>query len=86
MNSYIDMAEYDGVPDYRRNNPECPVCGTEMGYSYYRSEFKCPSCGYTAGEYELDFEDNDTEDIPYGCAACGGPWPDCIIGCDIYED
>lgn len=26
------------------------------------------------------------DDIPEGCAACGGPYPNCKISCPIFDD
>lgn len=31
-------------------------------------------------------DDDDNDDIPEGCAACGGPWPDCETSCNIFDD
>lgn len=28
----------------------------------------------------------DDDDIPEGCAACGGDWPNCTDGCPLYDD
>ncbi|MCI5452469.1 hypothetical protein MR511_01840 [bacterium] len=34
-----------------------------------------------------DEEDEDNEDdIPEGCAACGGPYPSCKISCPLFDD
>ena len=52
----------------------CPVCGHRMtkidDETYY--------CKYCGGE--------DEEDIPYGCRACGGPYPDCTTSCSMFDD
>lgn len=37
------------------------------------------------GYYGED-DDDDNDDIPEGCAACGGPWPDCETSCNIFDD
>lgn len=31
-------------------------------------------------------EDEDDDDIPEGCAACGGPYPDCAASCPAFDD
>lgn len=31
--------------------------------------------------YEMEFDD-----IPEGCAACGGPYPSCISSCNLFEE
>jgi len=30
--------------------------------------------------------DDDLSDIPEGCAACGGPYPDCMSSCALFDD
>ncbi len=49
-------------------------------------------------DYTDDADDLDSNDfsvrkkkeykgyIPVGCAACGGPYPDCMSSCPIYDD
>ena len=49
---------------------------------------RCPQCG---NDYCIDNEDeiiNDycNEDIPECCVACGGPYPDCMTSCKIFDD
>lgn len=29
---------------------------------------------------------NESIRIPVGCAACGGPYPDCCSSCPIFDD
>lgn len=37
--------------------------------------------------YETDDDDDfDEDEIPEGCLACGGPYPDCSDSCPIYGD
>lgn len=40
--------------------------------------------------YEPDPESDEYPDeidgVPVGCAACGGPYPDCMISCDMFDD
>ena len=50
----------------------------------------CPNCGEEVDEmdYEYEWEDEDEEDwdeIPKGCAACGGPYPDCKSSCKLFD-
>lgn len=82
------MNDYNDIPFYMSSCPDCPECGTTMGYNYILSEYKCPNCGYTADEYDrLDDDDGDEDDDtkPFGCRACGGPWPDCKTSCNLYN-
>ena len=44
----------------------------------------CASCGYMVNHDEYYEENND--DIPYGCAACGGPYPQCKTSCKLFDD
>ena len=45
---------------------------------------------YTDGEEDELFDDSDTDDdyddIPEGCRACGGPYPDCMDSCPLFDD
>lgn len=79
-----NISDYNDIPDYAGCYPDCPECGTEMKYSYSLSEFKCPSCGYSMDEDDWD-RDDDSE-IPSGCAACGGPYPQCKTSCKLFDD
>ncbi len=66
-----------------------PECGTWI----------CTECGCVnlIAESEIvdnDYKDNDAfyedgndeDDIPEGCAACGGPYPSCKISCPAFDD
>ena len=33
-----------------------------------------------------DGDEDDDDEMPEGCAACGGPWPSCKISCSLYDD
>ena len=38
-------------------------------------------------DYEPNYESwEDEEEMPEGCRACGGPWPECKISCSLYDD
>ena len=79
-----DDDDYNDIPDYSGYCPPCPNCGEIMGYSYVLSEFKCPECGFIMDEN--DWERDDEGDIPWGCLNCGGPYPQCITSCKLYDD
>lgn len=68
---------------------DCPVCGSKVNYSIVDDAFICSNCGTNALEYDedgdLDFDDDDS-DIPEGCAACGGPYPQCTSSCKLFDD
>ena len=50
----------------------CPECGRRLK-KISEEEYYCPRC---AGE----------DDIPEGCAACGGNYPECISSCPLFDD
>lgn len=86
-----DDTSYNDIPDYCGYCPDCPNCGDTMGYSYIESEFKCPSCGTKMDEGDWDYkseeeDDEDPDDIPFECKACGGPYPNCKISCKHFDD
>lgn len=37
------------------------------------------------GEPDREPDDSD-DDIPEGCAACGGPYPSCTSSCPLFDD
>ena len=77
---------YGDIPDYSGYCPDCPECGQTMGYSYSKSEFKCPGCGFIMDEADWDYADEDDGDIPWVCKTCGGPWPDCQTSCKLFDN
>lgn len=50
----------------------------------------CPNCGEEVDEmdYEYEFDDDeyDSDKIPKGCIACGGPYPQCTTSCKLFDD
>lgn len=71
------------TPDFLMYNPECPNCRNSLRYSEKHRMFYCEHCD--CYYVESLFEDSE-DDIPDGCAACGGPWPDCQSSCNMYDD
>ncbi len=79
----------------------CESCGQYMNYyptdNYFQCDGKyiCPSCGTVVREStpynQLDRESRQRskaramEEKPEGCKACGGPYPDCVTSCNIYD-
>ena len=37
-------------------------------------------------EHWVEPPDDLIDNIPEGCAACGGPYPDCTTSCKIFDD
>ncbi|MFI3115315.1 MAG: hypothetical protein R3Y12_04145 [Clostridia bacterium] len=56
----------------------CPFCQSNVSEEKIYSKLN-----YENETNHLLFED-DT--IPRGCGDCGGPWPNCISSCKIYND
>ena len=36
--------------------------------------------------YESDDDDYGDDEVPEGCAACGGPYPYCTTSCPLFDD
>lgn len=74
---------------------KCGECFTELvqkdGY------LECPACGWNitdeeAEEFDIDdyrsrvlFPGRAYEEIPEGCAACGGDYPNCKDSCPLFD-
>lgn len=69
---------------HKNNFWECDICN----YSITDEEVKNGE-GFPTEEstYENDYGEiyNDEIDIPEGCDACGGPYPDCKASCNMYD-
>lgn len=60
----------------------CPVCGHRMRRDrdiFGNWDGETYVCDYCAEGY-------DDDDIPEGCRACGGPYPDCTDSCPMFDD
>ncbi len=76
------------------NDVTCVNCEKTMTWSDQFREWQCPNCGTTAwqdddcGSDEICFDspDEDEDDIPEGCAACGGDYPNCTSSCPLYDE
>lgn len=69
----------------------CPFCNGHMRRN--PSNFNWYICEECDEELELDtstnefiLEYNNDDDVPEGCAACGGPYPDCTSSCPLFDD
>lgn len=88
-----DDNEFD-EEDWERNI-DCPLCGGHMWFDPRTGEYECEDCQNHAYEgpggsiyYEHDPDDDYDEyyDVPEGCRACGGHYPECIQGCNLMSD
>lgn len=85
------LSEYDWYCD------ECnDYLNHQLGFNAYCGYWTCSKCGYSnkIGKSEIIF-DTDTDsfystdnnvDIPAGCSACGGPYPNCKSSCPLFDD
>lgn len=81
---------------------ECRACKELMDFKpgfhgFLDGWWVCPSCDVRVKErtiyIQLDRENNSylesfdsDDDIPEGCEACGGPYPDCRESCNLFDD
>ncbi|MCI9004412.1 MAG: hypothetical protein HFH39_04060 [Lachnospiraceae bacterium] len=70
----------------------CIECGAPMEAAD-DTVLVCTSCGHSVDIDDYNDEEEDyydgtdaEEDIPEGCAACGGPYPECMISCKVFDD
>lgn len=66
----------------------------QPGFTTDSGRWCCRNCGYDNDvtddniipDTAFELAKDDEEDIPEGCAACGGPYPLCKDGCPIFDD
>lgn len=65
---------------------ECPTCGyTILDDEVFNGDgYSCLEATYE-DDYGYNYHD-DILDIPEGCRACGGPYPNCTISCNLFDD
>ncbi|GHU53544.1 hypothetical protein AGMMS49975_11880 [Clostridia bacterium] len=61
----------------------CHSCDVVMDYSAKLERFKCSCCGEEVAEDDYYEYDGGT---PFGCRACGGPYPQCMTSCKMFDD
>lgn len=72
-------------------NIECPRCGEIMNEVDDILDLECPNCGLT-GLSDVDLDGSvfcntcESDEKPFCCQTCGGPYPDCISSCNIFDD
>ena len=73
---------------------KCDNCNSFMIFEL--DHYECPICKTKVREMtafnQLERENNqfmnsfEIDDIPKGCQACGGPYPNCTISCNLFDD
>lgn len=66
----------------KKINKKCPYCGEEE-VEEVNGRYHCEWCGHYFDSFDEPSEDDD---IPEGCAACGGPYPYCKTSCKMFDD
>lgn len=74
----------------------CPWCRSELLLNYRYNIAECNGCGSSYKlfwndaeqdwDIEVEYSDKDTDEMPECCIACGGPYPDCMTSCKIFDD
>lgn len=89
MNNYLEGS----VRDLFSDNYICNKCRKRMVFEDdERSILVCLSCGesITLDEYlgwdRYDVISEPECNIPEGCLACGGPYPECTTSCKLFDD
>lgn len=64
----------------------CDKCGSIMNLND-NDQLYC-SCGYTVSrdDYDEYYDDEDDDEPPFGCRACGGPYPQCKTSCKMFDE
>jgi hypothetical protein len=63
---------------------KCHDCDTLMDYSQQLERFRCGCCGKEIAEEDYMEESDDS--IPFVCRTCGGPYPQCMTSCKMFDD
>ena len=69
----------------KENEKLCPKCGKEM--EEIGLYLVCNSCNYGIDTMAWGFSNDEEDDeIPKGCKACGGPYPHCKTSCKLFDE
>lgn len=64
---------------------DCPNCGGPVELYMDHDIYICQNCGGVFTPDEMPDEEYDDDNPPFGCAACGGPWPHCKDSCNLFD-
>ena len=77
-------------PEYYPGWLVCPKCGEPMPYYGLGTSadyLECEDCNLKIFADDLTDDDYpDSDDMPYCCNNCDGPYPDCKTSCKIFDD
>lgn len=84
------LSEYDWYCD------EChEYLNDQAGFDAYCGYWTCSNCSNSnkIGKSEILFDNHDIfinkeehEEMPQCYSACGGPYPDCMTSCKLFDD
>ena len=93
-----DKRNTDEIPLFVNCKPCNELMDFEIGpEDCLDGKWVCPICRSTVKEQtvykQLDreneesiYDNQDLDDEPECCRACGGPWPDCESSCKIFDE
>ena len=64
----------------------CTECGYENSITANDIIWEGDESGDESGDNYDFYEDDDYDEVPEGCRACGGPYPDCMTSCNLFDD
>lgn len=70
----------------------CDECDAYLndqpGFTTVTGEWICTECGAVndVTEDNIRYDECSDDDIPEGCSACGGPYPNCKDSCPMFDD
>ena len=85
------LSEYDWFCD------QClEYLNVQSGFDAYCGYWTCSNCCNLnkIGKSEIVFDnhedysydDEEVEETPVGCTACGGPYPNCMTSCKLFDE
>lgn len=75
------MEDYKKIDEYII----CPFCNVELMLNTSTNDVECPCCYTTLDDLKHMPYEEVYEDIPEGCSACGGDYPKCMSGCNMFD-
>lgn len=80
----MGIQEYEA---FNRSDQECPYCGQLLDHGGL-IDWTCDNCGL---QFDTVYDSYNKEYaleliVPEICSDCGGPFPDCMSSCGIFDD
>jgi hypothetical protein len=81
----LTEAEYEKLASTDNLDWTCPKCGADGWLSWCEETKESVVILARERTYEEIYTDPDAN-TPACCIACGGPYPDCLTSCKIFDD